>query len=161
MKFMAGLVAGAALTLAPFAHAQVACEPFEILVDLAWDDFDDIIGEERDDGIYDADYQFDGADQCTVTIDFFAEYACLFVYPSEAEAAGVYAEALGLFDTCLSDWKREEFKPADSGGEFTSIQSLVAMGPDDLGDLEWFLSFERHNRPEGPDWHVVVGLSYF
>ena len=161
MKIMAGLVAVAAMGLSQVAQAQEACEPFEDLIDLAWEDFDEIVGAERDDGSYETDYQFDGADQCSVTIDLFAEYGCIFTFTSEAEGLEVYAEALGLFESCMPDWKREEIAPGDFGSEFTTIESLIAIGPGDLGDLEWFLSLDRHNRPEGPDWHLSLGLTYY
>lgn len=161
MKLMVGLVAAAALTLAPIAHAQVACDGFEQLVELAWDGFEEIMGEEVEDGIFEADQLFDGADHCTVTLDFFVEYACLFVYPTETEGSSGYASARAAFDGCLADWARESVEPDGSDTTFTSINSQVASGREELADLEWYLTFERHNRPEGPDWHVVIALSYF
>lgn len=161
MRIMSGLVAVAALALSQVAQAQDACEPFEALIEFAWEDFDAISGAERDDGSYATDYQFDGADQCSVTIDIFAEYGCVFTAASEAEAVGIYDEALALFDACLADWTREDLALENSGAEFTSLRALIAVGPDEFGDLEWFLALDRHNRPEGPDWHVSLGLTYF
>lgn len=161
MKLMARLVAAAALTFASIAHAQVACDNFEQLIELAWDDFEEITGEEVEDGIYWADELFDGADHCTVTLDIIAEYACLFVYPTEAEGSSGYASARATFDSCLAAWARESLEPDDSDTTFTTISSHVASGREDLADLEWYLTLERHNRPEGPDWHVVIALSYF
>lgn len=161
MKIMAGLVAVAAMGLSQVAQAQEACEPFKALIDYAWEDFDEIVGAERDDGSYEADYQFDGADQCSVTIDIFAEYGCVFTSASEAEGVAVYDEALSLFEACLPDWTREDLDLSDSGSEFTSVRALIAVGPGDFGDLEWFLSLDRHNRSEGPDWHFSIGLTYY
>jgi len=161
MKIMAGLVAAAAIGLLPIAQAQVACGGFAQLVELAWDDFEEIIGDEVEDGIFEADHLFDGADHCTVTLDVFAEYACLFVYPTEAEGSSGYASARVAFDSCLAAWARENVEADGSDTTFTAIRSQVASGRDELADLEWYLTFERHNRPEGPDWHVVLALTYF
>lgn len=161
MKLMAGLVAAAALMAAPVAHAQASCDGFEQLIELAWDDFDAITGEEAEDGIYWAEEMFDGVDHCTVTLDFFAEYACLFVYPTEAEGSAGYASVRAAFDSCLAAWARESVEPDGTDTTFTTISSQVATGREDLADLEWYLTLERHNRPEGPDWHVVIALSYF
>src|SRR5690606_17310443 len=68
---------------------------------------------------------------------------------------------LGLLDACMPAWKREDFTPADAGADFTPVQGLVAVGPGDLADLEWFVMLNRYNRPESPDWRLFVGLTYF
>jgi hypothetical protein len=161
MKIMAGLVAVAAMGLSQVAQAQESCEVFEYLIDAAWEDFDAITGEEQADGVYLATYQFEGASQCTVSIDFVAEYGCFYAFGSEAEGAQAYANALGQFEACLPDWSRDESQPEAAGEEFTPLKVMFAAGPGDLGDLEWYLSLDRHNRPEGPDWHLSVGLTYF
>lgn len=161
MKLMAGLVAAAALSLAPIAHAQLSCAHIDELNALAFDDFGDIVADEIENGYFDTDYWLDDAEQCVVAIDFFAEWSCLYVFASEPAAASFYAGLTGHFGSCLSAWKQEDTGEAAPEGEYTPLKRRAAYGPDHLSDLEWYLAFERHDGADGVDWHVMLGLSYF
>lgn len=159
--FFAAAAALGSLALAPMAQAQASCEQIEAIIEYAWDDFSDITGEEISDGVFETSYYFDGAEICGVTMDFLVEYTCLFTFATEEEGADGLRVALDRLSSCLPEWPIELSDATTSNTDTVTLESHIATGPDDLSDLEWYVTLERHEAEQGVDWHVLVGLSYF
>lgn len=115
-------LAAAALALAPLAHAQ-DCKPLESVIASAAEDFDPILGDQIDDGVFDVSVSFFEADTCEVDA-YIAQYYCLWARPTVADADKAIAPLYDMAKVCLSgpwDW-------TDLAGKTTSAKAVITEG---------------------------------
>lgn len=159
---MAGFALAAALAIAPAAHAQLSCDEALDVMGLAFEDFDPVIGEEVEDGLYEIDFWLDDAAQCYAGFDDFSSmYACMWLSESEEEGDARFRQLAGELGACLAGWERSEESGDTPGDEYTTLRSLMLFGVDDDDGFEWVLSLDRHDGEEGTDWHVSLASSLY
>lgn len=116
------LLAAAALALAPIARAQ-DCKPLEAVIASTTEDFDSILGDQIDDGVFDVTVAFFDADTCEVDM-YIEQYYCLWARPTVADADKAIAPLYDMAKVCLSggwDW-------TDLAGTATSAKAVITEG---------------------------------
>ena len=110
-----GLVAAAAMALAPFmaaqAHAQSGCDNMKRIVAEALDAFPTLRGDEIDDDWFDSTLYLQGAAECTIDLSIASVFSCAWDFDAAAPAdahAGVLAQAA---QQCLPGWQWEAIEP--------------------------------------------------
>jgi hypothetical protein len=151
------------LTLAPAAYAQVSCAEMSSIMREAGNDFEDISGEEVDDGVYEATEQIGGADECYVDVAVYPAYYCLFQHEYADSAYDSYGYRLRELRNCLGGWKQtalREEPPLDGDG-FRDLEGYNFTGPAGYEGFDWLVRVEQHIEDDEAHYHVRVELSYF
>lgn len=100
---LAAAAALAAFTIAPVAQAQASCEDLAAVVEAAEFDFEDVLGEEIDDDLYESTLVLSGARECTVSYDWDSAYLCIWETSDEASARRMVDTQLATLRACLND----------------------------------------------------------
>ena len=132
------------LPIAPAAHAQITCDDAGRLNASVLGDFESLVGEEVDDGLFETSLHMAGAQTCA--IDLFAEpvHSCLWRFVSEQDAVATYNANVSVLASCIAGWERQS---AGQGATSTSGTRMIAetrfIGQGAYVDVEWQLVVEQ------------------
>lgn len=122
-----GLIAAAAMVLAPVAHAQqTGCPLIKSIVAGASGGFNDLRGEEIDEDWYDSKVWLADAEECGIELSDGAEFYCTWGFPNPAAASSKTVFLSEAVKLCLPDWKVEDIAGRKSFNNLT-INKGVAM----------------------------------
>lgn len=162
MKQMLVLAAIAGLFLVPAAHAQVNCSEINRLNGEAFDDFDAILGEELDDGLYRATYTLTGAGSCSVNYEWDSVYSCEYQFADYSAASGTRDSLAATIAACLPGWPSAGVTTDSAATDgYRTLAGTRFAGSGTYADLEWVSVLEEHTDTNGTHYHVWVELGYY
>lgn len=115
-------ILAAALALSPVAHAQ-DCSTLDALLDYgAKDEFEGILDEEVDDGVYEATITFPRSDACEVDV-FATQYYCRWEAANAADADKAILPLYDMAKVCLSEgWAWDDIAGKTFGSDMTILE---------------------------------------
>ncbi len=159
---IAMLVAAAALAgvvFAPIAQAQASCEDIANILAAAESDFEDVLGDEIDDELFESTLVLAGARECTVAYDWDSAYLCVWQTPDEASAKRMVDTQLATLRACLTgDWREEALpESSDKWRLIAGSNFKLSIGDEELV----FVARADATREEDPTiYEVELSLTY-
>lgn len=162
MTFKPALLLAAALAAAPLAHAQaaVSCSDVEDTLVEAMFDFEDVVGEQIDEFVFDSDLTLPGASACTLQLDMDSVLFCLWNHDSEASARLAYNQLSATVSACLPSWSTDSVLD-EAPIPQTALAYSLRSGSGDFADMEVMVHLDRYEGDGQVTYEVWYELAYY